>query len=74
MGRISREDATDGEAAPLVAVACRVDVGAAEVQVPCVDGRVGGRGPVIAVGTLVVEAIAPAPGEDTGPSTPVLPA
>ena len=65
--------ATDGAAVVLVVVACREDAGAVEVQAPRAGGRVGSRGPVVAVGTLAVEAIAPALGEDTGPSTRVLP-
>ena len=66
-----REDATDSTAVALVVAAdvTRVDAGAAEEQTPRAGGRVGSRGPVVAVGTLAEEAIAPVAGEDAGPST-----
>ena len=64
-----REDATDSTAVVLVVAETRDDVGAVEVQVPRVGGRVDGRGPVVAVGTLAEEAIVPVAGEDAGPST-----
>ena len=66
--------ATDSGAAVLaVAAATWADAGAVEEQVPRVGGRAGSRGPVVAVGTLVEEAIVPGAGENTGPSTPKLP-
>lgn len=66
--------ATDGVTAVLVAAAVTwVDVGAVEVQAPRVGGRVGSRGAIVAVGTLEDEAIAPAAGENAGPSTRKLP-
>ena len=65
-----RKDAADSTAVELAAAAVtREDAGAAEAQVPRVGGRVGSRGPVVAVGTLAAEAIAPVAGEDAGPST-----
>lgn len=69
-----REDATDSVAVVLVAeVVTWVDAGAVEVQAPRAGGRVVSRGPVVAAGTLAVEAIAPVAGEDAGPSTRKLP-
>ena len=67
--------AADSEAVVLTtAAATWVDAGAVDVQVPRAGGRVGSRGPVVAVGTLVAEATVPVAGENAGPSTRVLPA
>lgn len=50
-----RSYTANGVAVPLIVVVRRIDIGRIEVEVVAVRGIVDSRGPVIAVGTLIVE-------------------